>query len=322
MKQITTLNDIAQEINSVNSILLFCHVHPDGDTLGSAAALRLALLRSGKKCDIVCDGEVPEKYDFVQNFKGCLKPSEVKRAYDLHVAIDVATEGLLGYAWSVYNQGKKRICVDHHVSNERFAPMTFVKNTASSTMIIYDLIKLLNVKIDSEIANLILFGLLTDTGVFQHANVDCEVFDVASEMLKYGANIKYLIDNIYKSQSKNRIKLYLQVMNSMRFYLDDKLSIITILQSDLQKYSLKPDVTEGWVDDLPMSVSGIEVAVSVLQTKKNLYRISIRSKGNVNAIAVAEQFGGGGHKFASGCVISGEYEEVIEKIVRAVYVNI
>ncbi len=321
-RMMKTLNDILAEIKSLNSVLLFCHTHPDGDTVGSAVALKLALQKCGKKCDVVCDGEIPERYCFSSAFKGFLKPIDVKMVYDCHVALDVATEGLLGYAWSVYNNSKKRICIDHHISNERFAPFTFVKNSASTTIIVYELIKLMGVSVDTDMANAILLGIITDTGNFNHDNTDSEALTVAGEMVKFGASVKQAVDRLYKNQSKNRIKLYLEVMNAMRFYLDERLAIITILQNDLNKYSLSIDATEGWVDDLPMSISGVEVSASILQTKKNLYRISIRSKGRASANAIAGEFGGGGHKLASGCVISGEYEEIIEKLVRAVYLNI
>ena len=317
-----TLNEIAVELQSLSSVLIFCHIHPDGDTLGSAVALKRALLKLGKACDIVCDDEIPEKYAYIPDFLSILKPNQVGRVYEGHVAVDVATEGLLGLAWSIYNSSKKRICIDHHRSNEQYAPITHVRESASTTVLIYNLIKLMQVDIDEYMAKSILLGIITDTGNFNHSNTDSEVLKIAAEVVLLGASVNETVKILYKSQSKNQVKLYTDVMSGMRFYLQDRLAIITVFQSDLQKYSLKADVTEGWVDDLPMAVAKVEVGVSLLQTKNNLYRVSIRSRGKVNAIDVAGEFGGGGHRLASGCVISGSYEEVLEKIIRAVDINL
>ena len=107
----------------------------------------------------------------------------------------------------------------------------------------------------------------------------------------------------------------------MRFYLQNKLALITIKADDLQSRGLTEDCTEGFVD-YPLTIAGVEVSVSLLQTRNNLYRVSFRSRGNVDVNVIAGEFGGGGHRFASGCVVSGMYEEVVEKVVRAVDINI
>lgn len=179
----------------------------------------------------------------------------------------------------------------------------------------------MNVEFSVSIAEAILFGILTDTGNFMHNSTNAIALNVASDMLNCGASLQKLTNAIFKSQSKERSKLYIEVLNRMRFYLDNKLAIITVKMEDLQKYGLTEDCTEGFVD-YPLTIAGVEVAVSLLQTKTNLYRVSIRTRERVNANAIADEFGGGGHRFASGCVISGMYEEVIEKIVRAVDINI
>lgn len=317
-----TLNQIAEQIRGAKSALLFCHIHPDGDTIGSAVALSLALKKLNIACDVVCDGEIPQKYFFSDIFTGIFKPEEVQKKYDVHIAIDVATEYLLGATWSIYNSCENRICVDHHLSNEHYAPYTFVRESASASIIVADLIRILGVQFDDKIATAVLLGIITDTGNFAHDNTNQEALITAGEMVGFGASTKQIVRYIYKNQSKNRVKLYIDVMKGMRFYLQDRLAIIITLKADLEKYSLGTDVTEGWVDDLPMSVSGVEVAVSILQTKNNLYKISFRSKGRADVNLIASEFGGGGHRLASGCVISGYLEEVIEKVVRAVDINI
>ena len=110
-------------------------------------------------------------------------------------------------------------------------------------------------------------------------------------------------------------------MNNIRFALDDKLAVIITTIEDLNKTGADKSVTEGFVD-FPLTVDGVEVSVSMMEIKKRQYKISLRSKGTVNVNAVASKFGGGGHILASGCMLSGELEEVIEKITYAVYQNL
>lgn len=316
-----TLNCIANEINQAKSLLIFCHTRPDGDTLGSAFALYNALIKKGVRCDIVCDGIIPDKYSFYPLCKSVLLPEKVNEKYDIHLAVDVATENLLGRSWGIFTSTEKTYSIDHHLSNERFAKVNYVSDCPATTILVLKLIEEMGVSIDKDIANAILMGIITDTALFANDNVNEECLTISAKMIELGADMKAIVKNIFKSQSKARAQMYAEVIGRMRFYLQDKLAIVTITLQDLQKYGLSDDVSEGFVD-FPRSIDGVEVAVSILQVKDELFRISFRSRGKVNVNDVASEFGGGGHPSASGCVVKGMYEEVIEKIVRAVDINI
>ena len=165
-----------------------------------------------------------------------------------------------------------------------------------------------------------MLGIVTDTGNFSHSNADCEALTYAGKMVAAGADLNKINFYMFKNQKKERARLFIDVMDKMRFYHNDKIALITITQELLAKNGVGNEVTEGFVD-FPLSIEGVEVAFSLLETKKELYKISLRSKGKVNVNKVAGEFGGGGHIQASGCVISGPYEEVIEKLIRATEVN-
>lgn len=317
---ISSLNDIAQIISKVKSALIFCHVRPDGDTLGSAAALYLALKKKGLHCDIVCDGNIPDKFSFVSSFNNILKPDEIKENYDAHISVDVPTEALLGMSWGIYKAGKIKIAIDHHLSNELYAQYTHISDESANTVIIYELIESLGVEIDKEIAQAILIGIVTDTGNFTHLNADAKSLEIASKAIKAGADLHSIVYNSYLKQSKTRAFFFADVISKMRFYLNDRLAFIVIGKDMLSSRGLNDDVTEGMVD-FPLSIDGVEVAVSLLETKNELYRVSFRSDGKVDVGKIAGEFGGGGHIFASGCVVKGPLEEVIERIVRAADIN-
>ena len=164
-------------------------------------------------------------------------------------------------------------------------------------------------------------GIVTDTGNFMHNCTNAECMKTAGKLMEYGADLQKITCQVFKNQSKGRSDLYLSVMQKSRFYLDGKLVIIAVHKNDLKTFGVNESETEGFVD-YPLTISGVEVSVSVLEFKNELYRVSFRSKGKVNVNSVANEFDGGGHLFASGCVIAGLYEEVIEKIIRAVDINI
>ena len=316
-----TIDQLANEFLSLKSALIFCHVRPDGDTVGSALALQLIFEQKGIACDIVCDGDLGKKFAFLAQAKLVKKIEEINKKYDAHIAVDIAAEHLFGQAWGIYSSCEKKYCIDHHLSNTRYTHDLYLETAPTNTILIYKLAVCMGVDFTKDIANAILLGTITDTGNFMHNSTNAECLSVASKMLEYGADMQNITNNIFKNQSKARSDLYLQVMSKMRFALDNALAIITISKESLAQYNLSEEVTEGFVD-YPLTIAGVQIAASLLEFKPDLYRVSFRSKGKVNSNLVASEFGGGGHFFASGCVVSGPYEEVVEKIVRAVDINL
>lgn len=317
----TTLKDVAIELKKHSKILIFCHNRPDGDTLGSAFALKYALEQiEGKTADVVCAQSIPDKYAPLDYLKGAYLPKEISSTYDCHISVDCASEMMLGDSYSIYAKNVNTINVDHHVSNERYAKLNYVEDRASCCEIIYGLINYLGREKTQSVVNSLLLGLVTDTGNFMHSNVTKETLQIASELVGNGADLHKISYAMFKNQKIERAKLYAHVIDGVRFFENGKIAIISIFKSDFEKFSASQDMTEGFID-FPLSIEGVEVAVSIMETKNNAYKISLRSKGKVNVNEVASTFGGGGHVLASGCLICGFYEDVKEKIIRAISIN-
>ena len=316
-----TLKDVAIELKKHSSVLIFCHNRPDGDTLGSAFALKHALEQLGNKTiDVVCAQPVPEKY-YPREFIGkTLLPEEINKKYDCHIAVDCASEMMLGDSYGVFIKNQMTINVDHHVSNERYAKMNYVEDRAACCEIVYSLVGELGVKLNEKVANCLLLGIVTDTGNFMHNNVTKATLQTASELVDKGATLNKISYAMFKNQKIERAKLYAHVINGMRFFEDGKIAIISVFKSDFEKFSASQDMTEGFID-YPLSIEGVEVAVSIMETKDKAFKISLRSKGKINVNEIASTFGGGGHVLASGCLIHGFYEDVKEKILRAISIN-
>ncbi len=312
-----TLKEIADELKKFNSALIFSHARPDGDTLGSAMALKTALINLGMEADVVCASDIPEKYDIFPAFKTIKKPSEIHKKYAAHVSVDVSVESMFGDGYQLYEKNANLFNIDHHVSNSRYAKYNFVKDEAACCEIIYEFLHCLGAEITSETADYLILGIITDTGDFVHSNVTENTLLVSSKLVAAGARIHDITYRMFKDQTKERALLFARVISKMRFFLDGKLAIISVLADDFGQTGAKREETEGFID-FPLSVRGVEVAVSIMEAKNNCYKISLRSKGKANVNEVASVFGGGGHILASGCMICGFYEDVKDKIVKAV----
>ncbi len=311
-----SLTELANKLMREKKVALFCHVRPDGDAVGSALALMLALKSLGIDAEVFCDDVMPLRFSFLKQSSMVKREFNLDDSYSALIAIDCAEINRLGDFALSFVGFKNTYSIDHHVSNTRFANINYVVDNASNCENIFDLIKVMNVNIDNDIANLLATGLVTDTGNFKHNNVTPNTFSVASELLKCGANFNNIVYNMFTKQTAQRAKLFGIVMSKIRYFLNDRLAIITISQQDIVLAGAKPDETEGFIDFI-MGIDSVEVGASLMEISKNKYKVSFRSKScDVNA--VASSFGGGGHVCASGCQIFGEYEEVVDKVRYAV----
>ena len=309
-----TITEIAKKIKELKSALIFSHNRPDGDTIGSATALRNALIQLGINADIVCDSPIPEKFNFIDGVDTYLRVEEVNREYDGYIAVDCSVPSMFAGAYSLFSKHKNTFNIDHHVSNTKYAKYNYVCDNSSNCENVYELIEALGVDITEDIANSLLLGIVTDTGNFAHSNTTAKTLTYASKLVEKDANLHYIIFKMFKDQSKNRAKLYSRTISNMQYYLEDKVAVIVISQKDLQDCEATDNMTEGFID-FPLTVRCVEVAISLLEVKKNSYKISFRSKGKVNVNEIASLYGGGGHILASGAMLNGYKEDIIDKLV-------
>lgn len=316
-----SLEEIIEQLKVARRIAIFCHARPDGDALGAGLALCLALESVGKKAYMCCEDVPPEKFSFIPSMKKVLQDAP-NIDYDLLVSVDCADAARMGVFAKRYSKFKKiTINIDHHISNDRYAKLNYVEECPACCEIITELLTKAGYEITEEIANLLMIGLVTDTGNFTHQDVTEKTFRAGAYLRSKGADVNLIYYQLFARQPKARALLYGRVMNNIRFALDDRLAFIFISEKDMFELNADKSLTEGFVD-FPLTIDGVEVSASILENKKGQYKISLRSKGKVNVNAVAATFGGGGHVLASGCMLFGESEEVIERLTYAVYQNL
>lgn len=312
--EMETAKRIAAALKGAKKAVLFTHVRPDGDAVGSTLALSAALDKLGVE-NVVCkDTEIPSNLTFLQGLEKFQEtlPSDA----DVFVALDCASTQRLGEWETAFLQFSKKgltINVDHHIMNNRFARLNWVRECAANCLNVATLIEYMGVPLDKKIATYLMVGLLTDSGNFSHDDVDEETFSLAAKLVAAGADMKDLTENLFKKQSKARAGLYAQTMSGMRYAHQDRFAAIHISQENMKKYGADKGMTEGFVD-FPLSIDTVEVAASIMEVKKGQYKVSLRSKNYVDVNALANVYGGGGHVRAAGCMLMGDFEDVYDRL--------
>lgn len=303
-----SLKEIADALLENDYFYILTHRYPDGDTLGSAAALLRALNKMGKHAKVLCNDEIAEKFEYLFD---CVKDEDFSPKFI--ISVDVADLDLLGEKLSVYKD-RIDICIDHHESNSILAKQCYVDPKAAATAeIIYDLIELLNVDIDIPTASCIYTGISTDTGCFKYSNTTSKTHKIAARLLDIGVDAYKINKVMFDTKSKARIELEKLVMDTLEFAFDDRCALICITSDMIEKSKVDDSEVEGFAS-IPICIDGVLVGITVREKENGLYKVSVRTGKEIQANLICEHFGGGGHKAAAGCSIKGQLDEVKKKI--------
>lgn len=309
-----TLKEFSEKLFKEKSVALFCHVRPDGDTIGSALALKMGLNKAGIEADVFCDEDISPKFGYIKGVNEIKK--ELSKEYTAFLAVDCADITRAGSFAPRFAAHKNTFVLDHHTSNNRYAKTNFVSETAANAENVFILLKEAGIEIDTDMANSLATGIVTDTGNFKHKNLTSQTLKIAAELVDCGADLNNIVYRNFTCQSKERAKLFGITMSKIRYELGGKLGIAFISLKDVAEARAKQDETEGFIDFI-MGIESVEVGICILETEKEKYKISFRSK-SADVNAVAGTFGGGGHVLASGCRLQGNIEEVIDRLSFAV----
>ncbi|MCI9031239.1 MAG: bifunctional oligoribonuclease/PAP phosphatase NrnA [Clostridia bacterium] len=305
---------LIEAIKRSSCVLVIGHQRPDGDCLGAGLSVMHICKKFGKNVDILCDSDNPSQYAFMHGYERL--NDKLFGGYDLLIILDCGDIYRMGKYQGYVKSITESFNIDHHKTNNHFAKYNTVLPNASSTCeIVYDLIKN-EIEIDEITASLLYVGLSTDTGHFMHSNTTAKVLETAASLVAHGADAFLLSSALYKNTTINKTKLTSRALQSMRFYKDNRICIITVRQNDLNETNCTVADTEGLID-YGMKIGCVEVAICLTEQTRPHFKVSFRSK-KCDVSAAASTFGGGGHTLAAGCVISGKYEDVIDKLLKSV----
>jgi len=293
-------------------IFITGHVNPDGDALGSSFCLKILLNKENIDADINFDIEnkLPSNLDHLPYE---LITKKLQSSYETVFVFDCGNPGRLGRYEDIVLKAKNIIVIDHHI-NPTFGSLQIVdSDAASTTQVLYRQLLKEKYEIDKDMADCLLTGLITDTGRFQYPNTTTEVFNIASELLKQGADISSISENIYGSIEFNALKLQSEIINRIIFDEDIKFTYSTIYQKDYKKYNIDAEETDFLIDVVRL-VRGADIALLLKEQVDGTFKGSLRSRNNFNVQELSAIFDGGGHKAASGFSSSSSQEDIIEII--------
>jgi phosphoesterase RecJ-like protein len=309
-------------IEGANSILVTTHINPDGDAIGSQACLVKFLRSHGKQVRIVNQDPTPEALAFVEDPEVRAEPydpelhDDLLRETDLLVLVDNSAPDRLGSMEGVMvAAADKTLCLDHHPS--RGAPWAHAINdmeSCATTAVIYDLTRNCGWQPDLHAAQAIYVGLVTDTGFFRFNSTNAHAHAIASELLSMGIRSDRIYRRIYERNSPAFTRLLGHALTGLRLDAGGTVASVTITRKLIDSLdAANEDTTE--ISTAMLALDGVRVVALCRELPDGRIKVSLRSKGDLNVHRLALEFGGGGHKNASGIVMSGALEEVVEVVI-------
>jgi len=307
------LSQVVELIESKHKFFVTSHIRPDGDGLGSSLALVWVLKSLGKDASVIICDRVPHAYRKLPGADQVItQPSVAKGEFDAAFVIecsDVDRPGLIGL------RDQFVVNIDHHSTTALFGDINWIDSTAAAVgEMIYNLSKALGVTVTKEIAECVYAALLTDTGSFHFSNTTERTFKIASELVRCGVEPARISQAIFDSHPFSKIKLLGLVLATLQHDDSGRIAWINMPYEAMMEAGATEEDTDGIVH-FPLSIGEVEVVAFFKEVEPGVFRISLRSKGAVNVARVAEQFGGGGHKNASGCTVVAPYEIVKQRII-------
>jgi phosphoesterase RecJ-like protein len=307
------LSQVVELIESKRRFAITSHIRPDGDSLGSSLGLYWLLRALDKDVEVIMRDPVPHAY---QQLPGAgevrVKPAITQPYHAVFVieCSDITRPGLLDLDKQFV------VNIDHHSTTALFGSINWIDSTASAVgEMIYNLCKATGVRVTREIAECVYTALITDTGSFHYSNTTERTFKVASELVRTGVKPAKTAEAVFASYPWSRIQLMGEVLSTAKRDSTGRVASLRLSQ-EMQKRSLASDEDADGFVNYPLTVGEVEAVVLLKECAPEVYRTSLRSKGDVNVARVAGKFGGGGHRNAAGCTLRGPWDEVEQEVIK------
>ncbi len=312
-----SVTQIIKAIKRYSRFLVTSHIGLEGDALGSELALASLLRKLGKTAYVVNSDKTPTNYNFLPGAKTiCHRLS--KRKFQAVFIIDCSTRQRIGDVSGLIGRNIPIFNIDHHIDNENFGQINWVDPKASSAgEMVYRLFELTQTKIGRCDACNIYTAILTDTGSFRYSNTTSTVLRISSELLQYGIEPAKVYARIYENNSVEDIVLLAKILSEISFAANNKIAWIKINKDKFKKIKGRPEILVK-ILDFAKSINTVKVILVFCQQDSRLVKLNLRSKSPINVQKIAKVYGGGGHKFASGCRIKGNLQEVERSVLKHV----
>ncbi|MBL7071249.1 MAG: bifunctional oligoribonuclease/PAP phosphatase NrnA [Candidatus Omnitrophica bacterium] len=312
------LKKVSGAIRKYNNYVITSHIDTEGDALGSEMAVFHLVKQLGKEAVIANTDEVPDRYKFLKGWDKMVVGDDKRKlkGHDNIIVVDCPTIERCGAIGPVIERSKVKIVIDHHVSNERYGDFNWVDPDASSCgEMIFNLYREMGLNINEDIAVMLYVAILTDTGSFRYECTSPETHRAAGELIKLGVHPPKVAERIYETKEMGDIELLSRALSTIKLTDDKKISYMHVTKEMLDETGMDAERTDGFVN-YARSIQGSEISIFFRQDANDARKVYVgfRSKGMANVNMLASKFGGGGHPKASGCVLVGDLDKVMNQV--------
>jgi phosphoesterase RecJ-like protein len=308
-------------------VLITTHVRPDGDALGSTAALAMGMRKLGIAPEVLLLSHLPSKYAFIYrdnqiHYQDVEKGWPAEFSLDRFDALLVADTGtwsqLPGLADHLPALKGPRLVLDHHLTQEAWADVKLVDTRAAAAAeVVAELLDRWDIQLDQAIATALYLGIAADTGWFQHSNTRPQTLRLAATLMEAGVDTDAMYQHLYQNERAERLALQTRAMQSLELLAEGRLAVMRLDAADFAQTHAGVPSTEGLIN-VPLQIASVQVSLMMIEAPEpGPIRVSLRSKGQVDCARFAERFGGGGHARAAGLKLSLSLEQAHQRIVAA-----
>jgi len=308
-------------------VLVTTHVRPDGDALGSTAAMVMGLKKKGIDAEVLLLSHLPRKYAFIYeeyaipfiDVERGFPPTFSLDSYDALLVIDTGTWSQLpGLEPYVARFTKPKLVIDHHLTQQDWADTKLVVTEAAAAgEIVFEVLEQWDIELDAPMATALFLAICTDTGWFQFSNTRPFTMHLAAELMEAGVDTDRMYQLLYQNERAERVALQTRALQSLQLLAGGKLAVMRVTRDDFSTSKAGVPDTENLIN-IPLQIRAVEVSLLFTEPLDDgPVRVSLRSKGQVDVAKFAEQFGGGGHARASGLKVDGKFGEVLDQVVTA-----
>ncbi len=310
------LDKIKRLIRDSKNILVVSHIDSDGDSLGSAIALQLALSAIGKQVFIPAPIKFPHRYSILSKYANGW--GNVPQNPDIIIAADCSSEERIDWGDFKNTNNVPLLNIDHHDGNPNFGDVNWLDpNAAAAGEMVYRLLKDIPAPIDVNAASALYIAIMTDTGRFSFGNTTSKTLAIAAALVELGADPKYLTTETYFDFSEEYFRNIGIALFNSRSYNNGRILFLTLDRATTQNFLTSPEDSEGIID-FAMAVRNVDVAVLFKEISRKNIRVSMRSRRGIDIDNVAKYFGGGGHPNAAGCSIEGTLATAQEGVLKQI----
>ena len=301
------------ELQGIGTVAISGHIRPDGDCVGACVGLWNYIRDNFPHTKAEIWLEQPDKkFAILDGFDKIRTPDGEKKEYDLFIAVDCAAYDRLGGAAEYFDNAKKTVCVDHHISNPGYADLNEINPDASSTCEV--LCKMMDSeRISMKAAAALYTGIAHDTGVFQYSCTSPDTMRVAAMLMEKGIPYTYILEETFYKKTYLQNQILGKALLESMLILNGKGIVSLVKQKDMDFFGVTSVELDGIVSQLKLT-EGVEAAIFLYQTGNMEYKVSLRSKDLVDVNAVASYFGGGGHKRAAGVSMKGTFHDIVNNL--------